>query len=360
MNPAKPNRSKRQRPRDACPHDACPRDARRRRGAMMVLIAVLMIAFMVAVAFSIDVAVMHLSRAELRAATDAAAKASAAELSRTLDTNAAIRRGQQIAAANTVMGEPLQLVAGDFQFGRSEEQANGKFAFSAADTPRNSVRVDGRRTAGSPSGAVPLFFGNIFGVSFFEPRTTATATYIERDVVLVVDRSGSMAGQKFADLINAIDIFADTLDGTPVDERVGLASYNDTASEDIELTEDMRQLRVGIRGLPVGGFTSISRGMAAGGAIMARSRNRDFVERTLIVMTDGRHNRGPEPRIVAQNLANDNVTIHTITFGGNADLNRMREVAAIGGGRHFHADDGAELERVYREIALTLSTMMTQ
>ena len=331
-----------------------------RRGAMMVLIAVMMILFMVAVAFMIDIAVMHLSRAELRAATDAAAKAAASELARTLDTNAAIDRGRQIAASNRVMGDPLLLNAGDFEFGRSEENRRGRFDFSTAGTPKNSVRVDGRRTVGSPSGPVPLFFGNLFGVSFFEPQTTATATYIERDVVLVVDRSGSMRGQKFIDLTAAIDVFADTLDGTPVDERVGLASYNDRASQDVALTENLDELRTGIRSLPVGGFTSISRGMDAGGGLMASSRSRDFVERTLIVMTDGRHNRGPEPRVVARNLAADNVTIHTITFGGDADQPRMREVATIGGGRHFHADDGAELQRIYREIALTLSTMMTQ
>jgi Ca-activated chloride channel homolog len=334
--------------------------ARQRRGAMMILIAVLMIAFMVTVAFSIDIAMMHLSRAELRAATDAASKAAASELSRTLDTNQAINRGIEIAAANNVAGDPLQLVPGDFTFGRSVEQPNGKFAFSNAGIPRNSVQVDGRRTVGSPTGPVPLFFGNIFGVSFFEPRTTATATYIERDVVLVVDRSGSMAGQKFRDLVSAIDTFADTLDTTPVDEQVGLASYNDTATEDVPLTANLNTIRTTMAGLPVGGFTSISRGMRAGEAIFARSRGRDFVERTMIVMTDGIHNRGPEPSTVATDLAADGITIHTITFGADADRGRMREVADIGRGRHFHADTGAELERIYREIALTLSTMMTQ
>ncbi len=87
---------------------------------------------------------------------------------------------------------------------------------------------------------------------------------------------------------------------------------------------------------------------------------RNLSNAPLIVMTDGRHNRGPEPRGVAKNLAKEGVTIHTITFGSDADEARMVEVAEIGGGRHFHADNGLELEQVYREIALTLSTMMTQ
>ncbi|NND98376.1 MAG: VWA domain-containing protein [Pirellulaceae bacterium] len=327
---------------------------------MLVLIAIMLVAFMATVAFTVDIAFMHLTRTELRTSTDAAAKAAALELSRTFDQDQAIARGQQIAAQNFVAGDPLLLEPNDFQFGRSEETPTGRFEFSADSFPTNSVRINGRRTAGSASGAVPLFFGNVMGVEFFEPTADASATYIERDVVLVVDRSGSMSGQKIADLISAIDIFVQTLDETPVDERVGLASYNDTATEDVQLTEDLELITTTMADLPVGGFTSISRGMEAGRKIMNKSRDADFVERTLIVMTDGRHNRGPEPRDEAIKLAADGVQIHTITFGADADVDRMAEVALIGGGNHFHALSGDELRDIYREIALTLSTVMTE
>jgi uncharacterized protein YegL len=340
------------------------REIRRRRGgrkgAMLILIAIMMIGFMIAVAFSVDIAQMHLSRTELRTATDAASKAAAQTLAQSMDKNQAIARGQRIAAANTVNGDPLILDATDFVFGRSEEAHSGKFEFSEGGAPLNSVLVSGRRTIGSPSGPVPLFFGNLFGVEFFEPTSRATATYIERDIVLVVDRSGSMRGQKFTDLVNAIGTFTATLDETPVDEQAGLASYSETASIDVPLTDNLQAITEGLNSLSVGGFTSISRGMKAGKQIMDTSRGAEFVERTMIVMTDGRHNRGPEPRSVARDLADDGVTIHTITFGSNADRPRMIEVAEIGNGRHFHADTGLELEQVYREIALTLSTMMTQ
>ena len=46
-----------------------------RRGAIAVLVAVLMIIFLMAVAFSVDVGYMQLSRTRLRIATDAAARA---------------------------------------------------------------------------------------------------------------------------------------------------------------------------------------------------------------------------------------------------------------------------------------------
>jgi Mg-chelatase subunit ChlD len=240
------------------------------------------------------------------------------------------------------------------------EANSGKFAFAANQSPKNSVQVLGRRTHDSPSGPVPLFFGNLMGMRFFEPQCIAAATYIERDVVLVVDRSGSMKGDKFLSLVDAIDVFVKTLQETPVDEQVGLASYSDTATSDVYLTENLDEISAGIRGLPVDGYTSISRGMNAGRVILDNSRGIDFVERTMIVMTDGLHNRGPEPREEALLLAAAGVTIHTITFGADADQKRMIEVAAIGGGRHYHAEDGSQLREIYREIALTLSTLMTQ
>jgi uncharacterized protein YegL len=331
-----------------------------RQGAMLILIAIMLVGFMIAVAFSVDVAHMHLAKTELRTSTDAASKAAAATLSETLSEEAAIKRGQQIAALNPVHGEPLLLDPQDFLFGRSVENKAGRFEFALGQSPKNSVQVTGRRTSDSPSGPVPLFFGNIMGFRLFEPRCLAAATYIERDVVLVVDRSGSMEGEKFLDLVDAIDTFVATLGETPVNEHVGLASYSDYATSDVPLTENLDAISAGIRSLDVGGFTSISGGMRAGQEISNNSQRIEFVERTLIVMTDGLHNRGPEPSEVAIELAAEGVTIHTITFGADADKIRMQEVASIGGGRHYHAEDGTQLRQIYREIALTLSTMMTQ
>ncbi|TWT80987.1 von Willebrand factor type A domain protein [Planctomycetes bacterium CA13] len=337
-----------------------PAKANNRRGAMLVLIVFMMIGFMIAVTFSVDIAQMHLSRTELRSATDAASKAAALELSITQDRDLAVVRGQEIALMNTVNSEPLIIEAGEFEFGRSEESSSGKFEFVSNQVPMNSVKVNGKRTTDSNAGAVPLFFGNFVGVEYFEPQTQATATYIERDIVLVVDRSGSMAGYKIGELRAAIDIFIATLNDTSVEEKVGLASYNDQASEDVQLTDDLAQVSSAMSAMAVGGWTSISRGMDAGHAIMSNSRDSQFVERTMIVMTDGQHNRGPEPSTSAVRLAADGVTIHTITFGTGADIARMGEVATIGGGKHYHAASGEELRRIYREIALTLSTMLTQ
>lgn len=327
---------------------------------MLVMLVAMMIIFFMTVAFSVDIAYMQLVRGELRTATDAAAKAASEALARTQDRGQSVARGQEIALLNLVAGKGLALENSDFQFGNSKRLKNNRFAFDSKETPINSVRVVGRRTANSRSGTVGLFFGRILGRSFFEPTESAVATFVERDVVVVVDRSGSMAGQKFADLRNAMQVFVDTLAIGTIEERVGLASYSSTASEDVQFTTDLKKITQAMKEMVVGGRTSISAGMEAGQNIVRRGRSRDFVERTMVVMTDGIHNTGPEPAGAAIALAAEGVVIHTITFGSDADRARMQNIATIGKGRSFHADNGAQLAQAFREIAMTLNTILTE
>jgi Mg-chelatase subunit ChlD len=327
---------------------------------MLVFVVLLMVGFIAASAFMVGVAHMQLARTELRSATDAAARAAAQALASTQDVDAAVTAGRQSGLLNLVNNEPLQLTATDFEFGHSELDSQGRFLFRLNQTPINSVRVVGRRTAGSASGTIPLFMGSMLGRGNFEPVQSSIATYIERDVVLVVDRSGSMRGQKFTDLQAAVGTFTATLNGTPVDEVVGLASYSTSGRIDVAMTENLSEIDAAMAAMTATGMTSISDGMEHGRQIMENSRSSRYVEKTMIVMTDGIHNTGPEPSGVASVLASEGVTIHAITFGSNADRSRMQNIAAIGGGRYYHADSGTQLADIYREIALTLSTMLTE
>jgi Ca-activated chloride channel homolog len=331
-----------------------------RRGAMVVLVVIMLIVFFVAVAFTVDVAYMHLVRGELRTATDAATKAAAESLSRTQDTNQAIARGREIARENLVAGKGLELDVSDFRFGNSKQQSDDRFVFQENKTPVNSIQVNARRTVGSRSGSVGLFFGRMLGRSFFEPTERATATFVERDLVVVVDRSGSMLGQKFIDLQRAMVTFVSVIRAAKLDTRVGLASYSSNATEDVVLTSNLDLITRAMSRMPVAGSTSISRGMSAGEKIMKRARTGQIVERSMIVLTDGLHNTGPLPEPVAESIAADDIVIHTICFGSDADITRMQNIATIGKGQFFQADNGVELDNVFRELALTLSTVITE
>ena len=108
------------------------------------------------------------------------------------------------------------------------------------------------------------------------------------------------------------------------------------------------------------GRTAISAGLDNGVRVMTSSAVRPFAVKTIVLMTDGLHNTGREPILSAREAAAANITVHTVTFSSDADLARMRAVAAATGGQHFHAPDAASLERIFREIASTLPVMLTE
>ena len=80
----------------------------------------MIIAFLVSVAFSVDVSYMQLTRTKLRSATDAAARAAGEGLSRAQDMDYARQQAKDIAAANKVAGKPLLLDDSDIVFGHSD------------------------------------------------------------------------------------------------------------------------------------------------------------------------------------------------------------------------------------------------
>ena len=164
-----------------------------RRAAMLVLIAVCLPLCIIMAAFAVNIAWMQLVRAELRTATDAAARAGAKELSLAQTTTAAIAEAKEAAKRNVVAGDPLLLADSDIEIGNSSQPTDiSRFIFTPGGSKPNAVRVTGRRTQGSLAGPVDLLFANVFGIRQFEPKESATSTQLDRDICLVVDRSGSI------------------------------------------------------------------------------------------------------------------------------------------------------------------------
>lgn len=367
-----------------------------RRGAILVLIAILIPVFALMAAFAVDVAWMQLVRTELRTATDAAARAGAKELSIEQNTPAAEAAAIDAASRNLVGGAPLRVAPGNIQFGTSERAgAGGRFAFNAGATPINGVRVNGLRTNSSLGGPVPLFFGRVLGVNSFQPQHTAISTMLDRDICLVIDRSGSMneqvrstaggsffrctpppRGSRFLALADAVDVFLAELDLTLPNEQVALVSYSSEIDErcrngrtvqfpvaDIRepLTPRYRAIRDEMTNMKtnlIGGSTAIGEGLTKGLEAIASAR--PFAIPTVVLLTDGRHNTSFEPIIPARTASARNIVVHTITFSRGADQGRMRAVADETGGRHFHADTAGDLAEVFRTIARTLPVLLTE
>lgn len=379
------------------------RSQRRRRGAMAVFILILLGVFLVAVAFSLDVGYIQLTRTQLRSATDASARAAAEALSRTEGQNeedameTARLAAKAVAAQNLVAGESLGLFDDDIVFGNSTRQANGSWDFEAGGTPVNSVRVYGLRTEDSASGPVQLFFGKLLGRGFYEPKQSSTVVRLDRDICLVVDRSSSMklylddtsplmstsdsrfckaphaTLSRWAALHAAVDEFLVELENTPQLEYVGLASYASNysscstwnAEAEINLQVATNQAAVSnavdtLSSRVWNGATNISAGLDAGVAALTNpNTTRPFAAKTMVLFTDGQWTHGRPLSDAAHDAADKDITIHTVTFGDGANQSDMQMVAEITGGNHYHAPDAQTLREIFREIALTLPIVFT-
>jgi len=318
------------------------------------------VGFLATCAFSIDVARMHLTNAELRAATDAAAKAAVTKLALTADQSLARQAAIQVAAANCVDGRPLILGTQDIVFGRVQVQKNGVMTFMPNATPYGAAQVVSKKLQSSASGGVPLLFGPILGKSTYETQLTVTAARLDRDVALVLDRSGSMQGQKIADLKIGVGIFLDAVNDPNHQPLVGLASYSTTATLDQHLTSDLNAVRKKANAMDANGWTNIGDGINTGRTILAGGHDAEFSEKIMVLMTDGIHNQPTSPEDAAQAAKQENIVIHTITFGADADQDRMRAIANTTGGTFHHAPDGATLQQAFFEIGMTIRTSLTQ
>jgi Ca-activated chloride channel family protein len=337
-----------------------------RRGAMMILVAVLIVILLVGAVFSVDVAYMHMVRAELRTATDAAARAGSETLARTQDAVQARAAAIAVAEQNRVAGNGLTLLPQDIQIGSLQPNA-GRFNFVNNVTPLTAVRIQGRRDLSSADGAVPLFFAKIFSTTQFEPIQLATAAANVRDVALVLDVSGSMsaasgASTRLEALKAAVNIFLDEVAVSSPSTNLSLIAYSTFSTQVLQLTNNYAAVRTQVNGFTANGLTAIGEALLQGSdSLVNDPLNRSFAFKTIIVMTDGNHNRGSNPSITVATPVARSQTVHTITFSNGANRALMQQVAsATNGGIHLHADNAADLAAAFRAIARTLSVTLVE
>jgi len=331
-----------------------------RTGAMLPMVAFCMVILFVAVAFAVDIARMHLTKSELRTATDAAARAAVESLSRSQDTQQAIEAALAVAERNVVAGEGLTLDPNDIVFGSAVQGADGRFTFEEGTALINSVRVIGDRSEGSPDGPVSLTFGPLLGTDTFSPVLASTATRLDRDIALVLDKSGSMSQNgRFAALLNGVNVFLNQMNISQAEERISLTTYEATPSKLVDMTPNLAAIQTALQDQVPGGFTGIGRALEVGlDSVQNDAGSRGaFSLKSVVLMTDGNQNRGINPFVVAQQAKELGIIVHTITFSDGANETLMEMVANETGGSHLHANTDQELIDAFDTIARTIQVL---
>lgn len=186
-----------------------PQQLAARRGVIVVLTGFALIAIFAFVALSVDTGRMVLTETEMQNAVDAAALAASQEISAAVDAaangdgsininadaiavQAARDMAAQVAQANGVYIDPnIDVVFGK----RVYNPSTGEWPVQWGVAPYNVVKVTARRTNADieqPDGELPLAFGWAVGRDHVPLQTSATAFVEARDLVLVLDYSGSM------------------------------------------------------------------------------------------------------------------------------------------------------------------------
>jgi Flp pilus assembly protein TadG len=363
-----------------------------RRGAVIVLMVLLLPIALLMSAIAINLAYLELSRTEMIIATDAAARAGGRDLIASDSVKTARKRAKQLAALNPVAGDSLVLSDSDIEFGKSVRQSAGRYDFTVTSTNPNAVRVAAHRDSSNKNGPIPLLMPSILGTSSVSTTQEAISTQIEVDIGLVLDRSGSMAyaaneingalpvpalappgwnwgdpvppGSRWLDLVAAVNVFAGELTSSPGNELLSLSSYNNTAITNTSLTLNYATVVSALDIYTMNfthGATNIGGGIAEGaGALVSSPAQRSGAAKVLIVLTDGIHNTGLDPLVAAQAAADAGIMIFAVTFSDEAEQTRMQQVAAIGNGRHYHATNSSQLSAVFRDIAASLPTLLTK
>lgn len=225
-------------------------------------------------------------------------------------------------------------------------------ALSATDGPVDlSLRLDRGAVAQGGDGLV-----------YVEVKLTGDklegATRKPTDLVVVLDRSGSMSGEKFADAKRATNALMDQL---MPEDRFALVAFDSSPSVEIGLTSllaaDSRAVppRYRINTLELGGGTNISGGMELGlaqlkDAAPGRSRR-------VVLISDGQPTDGDtsDGGLMARARGASSVDATMTAVGVGMDFNEdlMRGIADAGTGNYYFLESGANMARVLGNELLT-------
>lgn len=353
-----------------------------RRGAIVVLVAVVLVVLVGLLAVAVDTGVMMVRRTEVQRSVDAAVLAAASVLAQDEATESdVVAEALEFLGSNGVNPDDLDEDDIGVEFGtwNSDTRTFSNTGFSGA----TAVRVEINYTNNQQ------FFGQIFGDGTYsilaQATAVTTASNQPRDIMVVIDCSGSMDNdnnspeQPMTAVKDAAQLLCDVVNDT---DQVGLTVYNwenptnhETGHLEVGLTSTVSFVKTRVNDLQAKfytGGTNIAGGIREGGQQLNATARPD-AERILVVLTDGKANDKEPPYESGYSAdssaiawANDiramGIRIDSISLGNSADHDLMAEVAGTSldeddplRGKHYPIEGtieeyAAELQEVFQEI----------
>ncbi len=184
------------------------------------------------------------------------------------------------------------------------------------------------------------------------------------DIVLVLDRSGSMAGSPLENMKTGaktfIDIIEEATDGTADGEigsgsRIGIVSFASTAVDNTQLITSVDTLKNAVDGLVANGSTNHADAFTKA---MQLFDPMSSSQKVIVMFTDGNTTIGDPPSPVAAEARSQGIIIYCIGLVGSdgVDINTLNDWATDPDASHVAVTpDEAELEELFAELAANIS-----
>ena len=173
------------------------------------------------------------------------------------------------------------------------------------------------------------------------------------DMVIVIDRSGSMQGKKIRDAKHAA---VKLLSSLSLDDRFGIVTYSDgvqRCSSLVRVTRANRQrLESIIRSISVGGATNLGGGLQEGIDVLLSAR-KSGNGRKVILISDGLANRGITNLNSLGNMAAISVekefAVSTVGVGSDFNEHLMTHIADRGAGNYYYMENPNLFAEVFQK-----------
>lgn len=184
------------------------------------------------------------------------------------------------------------------------------------------------------------------------------------DIVLILDRSGSMAGSPLANLKNGAKKFIDIIDEATDSSQdgqigsgshIGIVSFADTATQDTQLITSVAELKAAVDALSSGGRTNHEDAFVKALDLFDPNSSNAKV---MVMFTDGVTTAGGNPDAVTAAAKAQGVIIYCIGLSGNGGIDEqaLRDWASDPDSAYVAiTPDDEELEELFEDLARNIA-----